>query len=71
MILGVLNRRLQAVVRLVIRGRLGQELETEVIVDTGYNGFLTLLGMALLHGHELAVEVLEGGSVSIRALPSS
>jgi len=30
-----------------------------------------LLGMGLLYGHLLSVEVLEGGSASIRPLPLS
>jgi clan AA aspartic protease len=125
MILGTLNDDREAVVRLVVRGRFGRELETEVVVDTGYDGFLTLpseliteldlpfrgegtavladgkqvvfrihegvalwdgkprrvpidaadtaplLGMALLYGHDLRIEVVEGGSVSIQALPLS
>jgi clan AA aspartic protease len=125
MILGTLNDHREAVVRLVIRGHLGQELETDVVIDTGYDGFLTLpsdliaelalpfrregsailadggevafrvhegialwdgkprrvpidaadtaplLGMALLYGHDLRIEVVEGGSVSIQALPLS
>jgi clan AA aspartic protease len=125
MILGTLNDRREAVVRLVIHGRLGHELETEVVVDTGYDGFLTLpsdliaelalpfrregyavladgreiafrvyegtalwdgklrripidtadteplIGMSLLYGHKLSIEIIEGGSVVINSLPLS
>lgn len=42
MIQGVVNASFDAVVRLPIRGRSGQSLEVEAIVDTGFNGFLTL-----------------------------
>ena len=123
MISGSVNHHRDEIVRLVVRGRQGQTFETEAIVDTGYNGTLTLpsaliadlelpfrrqgwavlgdgqeisfrvyegtvlwngkvrriaidaadadplLGMALLYGHRLTIEVIEGGSVSITELP--
>jgi clan AA aspartic protease len=122
MISGAVNEGLAAVVRLMVRGRQGQELGTEAVVDTGYNGSLTLpssliaelglpflrysravlgdgretvfevyeaillwngqlrrvpidsadtsplLGMALLYGHDLTIQVIEGGAVSIREM---
>ena len=123
MIAGVVNTHLEATVRLVIHDSSGQPLDVDVIVDTAYNGFLTLppaqvtalglarkaqqqvlladgsiqaidfyeatviwdgrpgtvdvdeidapplVGTALLRGHELRVEFVVGGSVTIEALP--
>jgi clan AA aspartic protease len=42
MILGVVNGNLEATVRFVVRGSGGQEQEIEAVIDTGFNGFLTL-----------------------------
>jgi len=42
MIPGVVNGNLEAIVRLVVRGSGGQEQEIEAVIDTGFNGFLTL-----------------------------
>jgi clan AA aspartic protease len=42
MILGVVNGNLEATVRVVVRGSGGQEQEIEAVIDTGFNGFLTL-----------------------------
>ena len=42
MIQGVVNASFDAVVRIPIRGHLGQEREIEAVIDTGFNGFLTL-----------------------------
>lgn len=124
MTLGNVNRQLEAVIRLLIRGP-QQEIETEVVVDTGFNGALTLppdlisrlglkhksriwgeladgrgdsfdvyealvfwngrllripvgstesdpmLGMALLYGQELVIQVIEGDAVSIREMLQS
>ncbi len=118
MIQGVVSDRLEAIV--VVTGPLGQTREIEAVVDTGFNGFLTLppalvtelglplvttgrafladggvvefdvfnvrvtwdgrprhieayaaqttslVGMALLNGHSLFVEVVEGGRVAIQ-----
>ena len=120
MIQGRVNSRFEAMVRLVIRGHSGRTREVEAIIDTGYNGFLTLpttlveeleltwfgrgegfladgtkstfsvhtvfvewdgrrryiqadvtgnkplVGMQLLHRHNLYVEVAEGGRVVIQ-----
>jgi clan AA aspartic protease len=120
MITGIVNADLEAVIRFPIRGPNGRALDVEAIVDTGFNGFLTLppalvttlglprlgrgrvmlangseqiidihratviwdgealsveadavdapplVGMALLYGYELAVEVIDGGSVVIK-----
>ncbi len=41
MIIGVVNAHREAVVRLTVEGSQAQE-EIEAIVDTGFNGFLTL-----------------------------
>jgi len=42
MISGVVNGDLEATVRLLIRGPGGQEQEIDAVIDTGFNGFLTL-----------------------------
>ena len=55
MIEGVVNADYEAVVTLPLRGSAGQEQEIEAVVDTGFNGYLTLpsafvaeLGLTLL-----------------------
>ena len=52
---GVVNANYEPVVTLPLRGPDGQEQEIEAVVDTGFNGYLTLpsafvveLGLALL-----------------------
>jgi clan AA aspartic protease len=42
MIPGVVNGNLEATIRLLVRGPGGQEQEIEAVIDTGFNGFLTL-----------------------------
>ena len=42
MIAGVVNAAYEAVVTLPLRGPAGQTQEIEAVIDTGYNGFLTL-----------------------------
>ena len=42
MIEGVVNAAYEAVATLPLRGQAGQELEIEIVIDTGYNGFLSL-----------------------------
>ncbi len=123
MISGVVNDRLQAVVELPVSSPTGRVLEVEAVVDTGFNGFLTLpptfvadmrlpksgtsksilangaedvcsthdamvvwdgqvmsieidasgpvplVGMALLEGHNLNIDVHSGGSVRINSAP--
>ena len=39
----------------------------EAVVDTGFDGWL--VGMALLDGYELNVQVRNGGGVTIKVLP--
>jgi clan AA aspartic protease len=122
MALGAVNARLEAILRLRIRGPSGTEAEIEAVVDTGYTGSLTLpvsdvaslglarrsggravladgssrrfdtfaaevewgdswrgvvasaigdeplVGMGLLEGHALRVEVIAGGAVLIELL---
>lgn len=121
MIEGVVTADREAVVRLAVRGPAGQILEVEAVIDTGFDGWLTLppaviaelglpwrrrgramladgseslfdihegmvdwdgrprrvavdaadmvplLGMMLLDGHDLNIEVRPGGRVEIRA----
>ena len=42
MISGVVNSDLEATVRLRLRGPGGQEQEIDAVIDTGFNGFLTV-----------------------------
>jgi clan AA aspartic protease len=42
MIPGAVNGNLEATIRLQVRGPGGQEQEVEAVIDTGFNGFLTL-----------------------------
>lgn len=119
---GTVNTLREAVLRLMVLGPGGQGREVEAVIDTGYNGALTLppdlvaelglpfrirssatlgdgstslfdvhdgavhwngrprriavdvanteplLGMALLYGHELMIQVIEGGALSVREL---
>ena len=123
MIIGVVNTRHEATIRLPVYDAAGQEYAIEVVLDTGFNGSLTLpssviatvrlpwrtrghiilangttdvcdiyaatviwdgrprrilveeadtdplIGMALLYGHDVRMEVIAGGRVSIEALP--
>jgi clan AA aspartic protease len=125
MIQGRVNTHREALVSLLIRGAQGQEHAVEAVIDTGYNGFLTLpphlieqlgfpflrssrailgdgsiiefdiheativwndrlrripvdvadvsplLGMGLLYGHALNVDVIEDGNVLIGPLEIS
>lgn len=122
MITGAVTAKIEAVVTLRVRGPHGREFMTDVVIDTGFNGFLTLptavivdlglpfagaaiaqlgdgslvrtdafkaltlwdgnelearvleaeggvlLGMSLLHGHRLTMEVEDGGAVTIEPL---
>ena len=42
MITGVVNSDYEAIIRLTIRGPTEREQEIDAIIDTGFNGFLTL-----------------------------
>jgi len=120
MITGVVTSDRQAVIQLTVRGSTGQDQEIEAIIDTGFDGWLSLpsslivslglvwrqrgralladgnesifdiyegtvvwdgqarripvheadtiplVGMSLLQGYELAVQVQPGGRVTIR-----
>lgn len=122
MITGIVTNDRQAIIRLTVRGPAGQEQEIEAIIDTGFDGWLSLpssvvgvlglvwrqrgralladggesvfdiyeatvdwdgqarripvdeaettplIGMSLLEGYELAVQVQPGGKVTIRGL---
>jgi clan AA aspartic protease len=123
MITGGVNTDLEATIRLVVQGTNGQSHEIEAVIDTGFNGFLTLscaqialfglpwlcreqglladgstqifdvyaatvmwdgqlrrveteavdvqplVGMNLLEGCELRIQVVNNGKVTIEALP--
>ena len=120
---GTVNAELEPLLRLVVRDAGGQAHDVEAVVDTGFNGFLTLppaliaalrlpwlcrqqgqladgsvmtfdvhvatvdwhgqpraveveaadaqplLGMSLMRGSELKVQVADGGSVTITETP--
>jgi clan AA aspartic protease len=122
MITGVVTDRREAVIRLRVRGPAGQDQEIEAIIDTGFDGWLSLpssiiaqlaltwrqrgralladgsesvfdiyeatvdwdgelrripvdeaetvplVGMSLLEGYELSIQVHRGGNVIVRAL---
>lgn len=90
MITGVVTADHQVVIPLTVRGPTGQEQEIEAIIDTGFDGWLSLpssliallglvwrqrgrtettplVGMSLLEGYELTVDVRPSGNVIIRA----
>jgi clan AA aspartic protease len=123
MITGVVTASREATIRLRVRGPHGLEQEIDAVIDTGFNGWLSLpsrlitalglvwltrgralladgseeefdvysgtvlwdgqplripideaetdplVGMSLLYGHELHIQVVDGGSVTIAALP--
>lgn len=123
MITGVVNPALEAILPLLVQDAGGRTQPVEVVIDTGFNGFLTLppaliaslrlswlcrqqglladgsvqvfdvftatviwdgqprtvevesvdaaplIGMALLHNHDLRIQILRGGAVTIAALP--
>ncbi len=123
MISGVVNAHAEATIRLPVQAANGREQEIEAVLDTGFNGSLTLpseviaslglpwrtrasvmlangtedpcdiytatviwdgrqrnilveaadtdplIGMALLYGYDVRMQVIEGGCVIIQALP--
>lgn len=123
MITGIVNLDYEAVIHLLVQGPAGQEREINAVIDTGFNGFLTLppnlitvlglarlsrgrailangsedifdiygvtvlwdgqpryvetgsvdttplVGMALLDGYDLHIQVMDGGRVAIQATP--
>lgn len=42
MITGFVTSNREAVIRIVVRGSRSQETQVEAVIDTGFNGFLTL-----------------------------
>jgi clan AA aspartic protease len=123
MIRGIVNAEREAIIRLLVRGPTGRQQRIKAVVDTGYNGWLSLppalivalrlpwlrrsraeladgsvtilnihagtviwdrrrrhivvdeadtsplIGMALLDGYELTVQVRKRGKVAIRVFP--
>ncbi|MBI3247573.1 MAG: clan AA aspartic protease [Deltaproteobacteria bacterium] len=123
MITGIVTSTREAVISLTVHGPNGQEQEIEAVIDTGFNGSLTLptalitalelpwrrrgralladgnesvveiyeatviwdgtarrisvdevdvmplVGMALLYGYELTVQIVEGGRILLKPLP--
>lgn len=122
MITGFVTSNREAVIRIVVRGSESQETQVEAVIDTGFNGFLTLpsqlisdlalpfagttratlgdgseahldvfeatilwdnqerdlvvfaaegealVGMAMLSGYRVTLEVEDGGALTIEAL---
>lgn len=67
MISGRVNLYREAIVRLSLRSSQGREQAIEAIpVDAADTD--PLLGMSLLYGHELNLQVIEGGDALIRPL---
>ena len=71
MIRGAVNAAYEAVVRLTVQGPSDRSREIEAVIDTGYNGFLTLpkavvaeLGLAY---RDRGRAILADGSVVIQA----
>ncbi len=69
MIHGVVNAQLEAIIQLVIHDAAGQTHDVEVVVDTAYNGFLTLrparvtaLGLVLKSPQQI---LLADGSIQV------
>lgn len=123
MITGIVTGAREAVISLTVRGPNGQEHEIEAVIDTGFDGSLTLplalvtalgspwhrrgralladgnesvfdiyeatvlwdgrarrvsvdevdvmplVGIALLYGYELTIQIVEGGRVLLKPLP--
>jgi clan AA aspartic protease len=123
MMTGLVTAGREAVIRLPVRGTRGREARVEAVIDTGFNGFLTLparliadlalpfatatravlgdgsrvdvdvfegvvlwdnrerdvavlaaeggvlVGMSMLSGYRLTLDVEDGGSVLVEALP--
>ena len=69
MIEGAVNAAYEAVVPIGVSGPAGRVRDIEAVIDTGYNGFLTLppplVGMRLLDGHSVCIAVESGGRVVI------
>lgn len=125
MIIGTVTANGEAIIRVLVRGPHGQEIEVDAAIDTGFNGFLTLpaqlitalallfagttraalgdgtevqmdvfeatvlwddqervvsvlaaeggalVGMSMLSGYRVILDVQDGGAVTIEALPSA
>lgn len=81
MMTGLVTAGREAILRVPVRGTRGQEVPVEAVVDTGFNGFLTLPARLIA---DLALPfatvtravpgdgsgvVEDGGSVLVEALP--
>ena len=66
MIAGSVNRDREAIVRLVIVGPQGRERGRRALIDIAESD--PLLGMELLDGHELTIQVITGGIVALERL---
>lgn len=69
MITGVVNSSLEAILPLLLQDMSGQTHQMDVVIDTGFNGFLTLptgtiasLGLTWLYRHQ---GLLADGSVQV------
>lgn len=71
MIAGIVTPEQEAVIHLRVRGREDREEEIEVIIDTGFNGFLTLPAsliarLGLASGPQVPTKLADGGHVQMQ-----
>jgi predicted aspartyl protease len=72
MITGIVNANREAILRLIVRDANGQEHERDAVVDTGFDGWLSLppdfISTLGLRWHRFGRAVLADGSESKRSL---
>jgi len=69
-LLGVVNAAYEPVISLTVRGPSGQSAEIEAVVDTGFNGFLTLpsesvAALGLLRSARLPATLADGSTAML------
>ena len=62
MITGIVNADFEPIISLSLQGADGQIYTQDAIVDTGFNGWLSL---PLMEGYQLIVQVFERGLVKL------
>ncbi len=76
MIRGVVNAAYEPVISLTVRGPSGQSVEIEAVVDTGFNGFLTLpsesvVGLGLLRSARVSTILADGSAAMLGVYPTT